>query len=698
MAEFLKGQFDFILFFYGLAFFFMALVCFTIGRDKLRKLPWLLLGSFGLLYGFAEWTGMIAYMQSQTPRFLSLLNLSLLAASYLCLFEFGRIGMLRLNGTKISRWMLAPIFLLLPLGYKLGMSGWIITVRYFLGFPSAYLASRVIYGFSKKEGEDKRPLAILGLLMALYAVLTGFIVPRAQFIPANLLNVESFFDTFRIPVQLANGILGLCATLAIWFYSSHLSEMKFRPKRYSIRFMPTKWTIVLTLIIFISAGWVFTNYLDYYAGIQTIKRTKANEDSQLNRLTKELTLLGRMSSSLSRSWAIRVALFSQQPQNIGKAHEALKKFRERLGASTCFLLDGKGKLIASSFEIITDAERNKSYASKTYFKDALSGKNGYNLELGTAYDERIYYISSPVKDTSGKISGAVVIVKNIHSKPLFQYRLFSITITFLVCIIAIIFFIALRRREGIIRLIEKMHQELQEVDNMKTDFVSVVSHELRTPLTSIRNAASILMKGGPSKRTVEENEKELLEIIINNVDRQTRMVSDLLDVSKIEAGVMPVDTRPTNIVSLVKEVMAVLKPQAEDKKIHLDLSCQTKELIVSVDPEHARRIVNNLLVNAIKFTPDNGRITIGIDDWGNEARIKVADTGIGISGEDKEKLFDKFYRSSDTAVQQKGGWGLGLMITKGLVEAQKGKIWVESRLGEGSVFSFTLPVPKQGKP
>lgn len=696
MKEFLKGQFDYIYFFYGFSFFLLALICFTIDRDKLRKLPWILLGLFGLFHGLSEWLDMFMVIAGKN-NILLVFNLFSLSVSYICLFEFARIGLFRLKGKTISSWVYPLIVIALPLGYKYGMDGWFTTVRYFLGFPSAYFAARTIYEFSKAEQENKRPIIALSVMMALYAVFTGLVVPEVAFIPASIINFGSFYNAFGVPIQMVRGISTLCAALALWFYSSTLpiSGSGYKPYGYSIRFMPTKWMIALTLVVFIGAGWIFTNYLDYYAGIKMIKRNESKTGSQLNMLTKELALLGRAALSMSKSSAVRGVASFQQPQNMERVDAVLRQFKVKFGALDCALLDKQGMPIAYIGDGGSEIKMGKSYASRPYFRDALSWKNGYYFKLGPAYNERIYYVSYPIMDTAGKISGVAVIVKNIHAEPLFQYRLFSIVITFLVCVIAIIFFIVLRRRESLINLIERVHSQLEEVDRMKTDFISVVSHELRTPLTSIKNAADILMKGGPAKRAVDERERELLKIVLDNVDRQTRMVSDLLDVSKIEAGVMPVFPEPTDITELIKQVIAALQPLADDKKIDIALAIDTPEKIVYADEEHVRRILSNLTVNAIKFTANKGKVTVKAEDAGKEVRITVSDTGIGISAADKEKLFGKFYRSCSVTAQERRGCGLGLAIAKGLVEAQKGRIWVESQPGEGSSFYFTLPKLKK---
>ncbi|MDD5730368.1 MAG: HAMP domain-containing sensor histidine kinase, partial [Candidatus Omnitrophica bacterium] len=310
---------------------------------------------------------------------------------------------------------------------------------------------------------------------------------------------------------------------------------------------------------------------------------------------------------------------------------------------------------------------------------------------GSKYNERVYYVSYPFKDTAGAVNAVIIAAKIISVKPVLQYRFFSIFITFFVCILAITLFIALRKRETLIEFIDKANSQLQEIDKLKTDFISIVSHELRTPLTSIKNASTILLKGKLNKKELDPEEKELIEIIIKNTERQMRMVSDLLDISKIEAGVLPVCAENVDVNALIRETVRSLQPEAEEKDIRLEFSLSLETHTIHIDPEHTRRIIVNLLSNAIKFTPEEGLIRVSVKDEGKEALFSVSDSGAGIPKNERVKLFSKFYRSSDPATSQRGGTGLGLVITKGLVEAQGGRIWFESTVGKGSIFYFTLP-------
>jgi len=695
MKDFFEGQFDYIYFFYGFALFLLAFICFTLDKSKLRKFPWTLLGLFGLIHSLVEWIDMLMIIYGKN-RILSIFNLFVLSGSFLCLFEFARIGFFRIKKIKISRWAYLPFLMLLPLGHKYGLNGWAAMIRYLLGFPSAYLASRMIYEFSKTEKEGKYPLKYLSILLALYAITTGLVVPQAGFFPATLINFESFYETFGIPVQVFRAIFALCAALAIWFYSSVSSEISYRLPRYVRHYVPTKWTIGLTLVVLVIAGWIFTNYFDYYARLQIIVKNVNPQSSSMEKLTRELTRLRKGVIALSKNQTIRNAISSPNPDDktMDETNKILDHYTAKFNALNCALMNRKGSAIAATKNNKSGIKVDSFYASKPYFRKAILGDTGYHLEAGATYNEHIYYISYPVKNIADKISGVVVIEKNIPTEPLFSYRFFSILITFFVCLIVITFFMILKRRESFITFIERINARLEEVDRLKTDFISIVSHELRTPLTSIKNAASILRKGGPAKRVMDEHEENLIKIILTNVDRQTKMVNDLLDVSKIEAGAMSISAKPIDIVSLAKNVINSFKPVAELKKIDIVfLSGKDKEIVYS-DSDHTMRIFNNLIDNAIKFTPDSGKITVKVENIGKEIKVTVSDTGAGIATTDKEKIFTKFCVSASTEALNKKGCGLGLTITKGLVEALKGKIWVESEPGKGSSFYFTLPTPR----
>ncbi len=229
-----------------------------------------------------------------------------------------------------------------------------------------------------------------------------------------------------------------------------------------------------------------------------------------------------------------------------------------------------------------------------------------------------------------------------------------------------------------------------EADRAKTEFISTVSHELRTPMTSIKGYADLLMLGmaGP----LSDQQKHFVNIIRNNAERMVALVNDLLDISRIESGRVQLDLRAIHIPEVVDQVAHTLQGRAQSKGLTLRVDMPADLPPVWGDNNRVAQILTNLISNAIQYTPPGGRITVSACPNGDMLEISVADTGIGISKENQQKIFDRFFRADDPLVQETPGTGLGLPITASLVQMHGGQIWVESELGEGSTFTFTLPL------
>jgi two-component system phosphate regulon sensor histidine kinase PhoR len=228
---------------------------------------------------------------------------------------------------------------------------------------------------------------------------------------------------------------------------------------------------------------------------------------------------------------------------------------------------------------------------------------------------------------------------------------------------------------------------------MKSDFVSAVSHELRTPLTSIKGYASILMTGKVGD--IPKEVKERLEKINKHSDSLVTLINELLDISRIESGKVDMKFQAENIKDIVDTVADLLAPQLKQKELELSLNLPAGLPGVYVDIRQIERVFINLVGNAIKFTPEKGKITIRAKDIDDKIQIDIEDTGTGIAQSDLEKIFDEFYRVDNIVNQSLKGSGLGLTLVKYIVEAHKGKVWVKSQLGKGSIFSFTLPKAKK---
>ena len=230
--------------------------------------------------------------------------------------------------------------------------------------------------------------------------------------------------------------------------------------------------------------------------------------------------------------------------------------------------------------------------------------------------------------------------------------------------------------------------ELKRLDQLKTDFVNMTSHELRTPLTSIQGMVKIVSSGMAGE--VNDTQKESLDIALRNIERLSRLINDLLDVSKIEAGNMELRVESVNLADLVRQVGDTFRPLVHERGLELRMSVQPENLTLPIDRDRIIQVFTNFMHNAVKFTR-KGFIDLIVQDEGPQVRCTVADTGPGIAPGYLPRLFGKFQQAGSQAATGEKGSGLGLSLCKGLVELHGGKVWVESELGKGTRFIFTLP-------
>lgn len=235
----------------------------------------------------------------------------------------------------------------------------------------------------------------------------------------------------------------------------------------------------------------------------------------------------------------------------------------------------------------------------------------------------------------------------------------------------------------------KSLREIETISKMKTDFISSVSHELRTPLTAVKGFSSLLAEEKFGK--LPEEAKRRLEKIDENVNKLVEMVNTLLDIAHIESGRMEVKIAPSDIVKLIREVTEFLLPQLQAKEISLGVHTP-ESLIVYMDKNLIERVLLNLINNAVKFTPQKGTITIGCKLEIDHAVISIADTGYGIEKENLDKIFQEFFRVDNPINRELRGSGLGLSLVKRIIDTHKGNIWVESEIGKGSTFYFSLKI------
>jgi signal transduction histidine kinase/CheY-like chemotaxis protein len=232
----------------------------------------------------------------------------------------------------------------------------------------------------------------------------------------------------------------------------------------------------------------------------------------------------------------------------------------------------------------------------------------------------------------------------------------------------------------------------EEADRLKDEFLATLSHELRTPLTSILGWASMIRNG----EVEGSNATRAIETIERNARSQARLIDDLLDVSRIITGNLRLDLHPLNLAPIVNAALDALRPTADVKGIRLQTRFEPSECLVKGDPNRLRQVIWNLLSNAIKFTQRGGSVNIDLKCIESTARLRVSDTGDGISAEFLPYVFDRFRQAEGSISRKQGGLGLGLAVARHLVELHGGAITAESGgLGKGSVFTVDLPLTQE---
>ncbi|HAT72707.1 MAG TPA: hypothetical protein DCS63_07815 [Elusimicrobia bacterium] len=231
---------------------------------------------------------------------------------------------------------------------------------------------------------------------------------------------------------------------------------------------------------------------------------------------------------------------------------------------------------------------------------------------------------------------------------------------------------------------------VRTLESSRDEFISMISHELRAPLTVVKESLDLVYDGVVGE--VTDRQKEILKIGIDNSLRLNRLIDALLDITKLEAGVMPLDIAKADLNQLLEETGKDYRNLAAERKIRLVKDLPKSPIFTYCDREKVREVIVNLVSNALKFTPENGKITLSLRPWEGEALICVEDTGPGIEAEDLPRLFNKFSQLGGRRPAGAKGTGLGLAICKGIMELHGGRIWAESTPGKGSKFYLILPM------
>lgn len=242
--------------------------------------------------------------------------------------------------------------------------------------------------------------------------------------------------------------------------------------------------------------------------------------------------------------------------------------------------------------------------------------------------------------------------------------------------------------------IERDITEEKQIDQAKTEFVSLASHQLRTPLTAINWYSEYLLNSNDSDSGVrlDKEQTQYIQEIHESAEQMTELVNSLLNVSRIDLGTFDISPEPSNIVQLSQQVLKELQPQITKKSLTIQEEYATNLPQINLDPNLIRIVFQNLLSNAVKYTPEGGLVSLKIEQQKTEIEVKIEDNGYGIPKNQQEKIFHKLFRADNIQKKAIEGTGLGLYIVKAIIEASDGQIHFESTENEGTTFRFTLPL------
>lgn len=257
------------------------------------------------------------------------------------------------------------------------------------------------------------------------------------------------------------------------------------------------------------------------------------------------------------------------------------------------------------------------------------------------------------------------------------------------CPLILITFNDITKRKIAEEIILEAKRAAEEANSTKSKFIADMSHELRTPLNSVIGFSEALLEG--YKGDLNSSQKHYVNRIHQSGKQLLKQINEILDISKIESGKMELHLEDFRLKGVFAEIKSALAPMTSAKNIDISFTIEPLDLVLTADNDKLKHILLNLISNALKFTPVSGQVLIKAISFADRVEISVRDTGIGISEEDQQLIFEPFKQISSSQSSEHVGTGLGLSLVKKLVEMHKGRIWVESETGKGSVFTFTLP-------
>ncbi|MFW5888087.1 MAG: sensor histidine kinase [Patescibacteria group bacterium] len=444
--------------------------------------------------------------------------------------------------------------------------------------------------------------------------------------------------------------------------------------------------LALVLVVFVPTALLALNYF-------TIKKAKENLDVEID---NKITLSTNIAKNyIQQAWPDkqevqdRVLTIVNENREL-KALDVLVPEGDNFKIIASISERNKGKLVEDPLNNIAWKEGALIFSTNAGGMSSDQSLESYDYQSGARYQ----MIARTLENSQGeKVALLSAKVSSEQIKVLTQELIFRSYFFSGLIILAILILIATN-----FKLFQEaaVSNRLKEVDRMKDEFISIASHELRAPLTAVKGYVSMMSEDIEEEET--ENLNEYIESITAATDRLGHLVEDILDVSRIEQNRIDINWEELDPGQIIEEVINQFKFRAKEKGLKLyskEAESEAKQAVISADKNRFTQVITNLVSNAIKYTPSGEvAVKLQLDEEKKNVLIKVRDSGIGMSAQERKKLFKKFSRIKNKTTSQVVGTGLGLWITKRLVDLQKGEIWVDSIEGEGSEFTVKMPVKK----
>lgn len=441
-------------------------------------------------------------------------------------------------------------------------------------------------------------------------------------------------------------------------------------------FLKENWQFVysLILIIFIPVAIVANT-------LWTLQNTQKNMDAELQRKAAlaESVFAGSVADSLKNEAGLQTKI-----NQISQSNAEIKEITVLTPQADGFLV------VASSEEkndglIFTSSQNTIAWVQEQPIAALVS-------DTSKTPNERYWVVITPLKDTNGTKQALVDMKVSLADIDALTKK--ALTNSLFILVITVFFVLLLLINHFRFFEYAVLFKRLKEVDKMKDDFISIASHELKTPMAAIKGYISMIFEGVAGK--VDQKAKDHLQKAYANVKRLDVLVNELLDVSRLEQGRMQFDMQPVDISAIIKQIASELQVKADEKKLKIVYEELKDHPKIFADSDRLAQIFDNLIGNAIKYTFKGG-VTITHKSDGKVLQTIIKDTGIGMSPEDRKRLFEKFYRIQNKKTVDIPGTGLGLWITREIVHRMNGEIYADSMEDVGSQFTISFPIIGENK-